>query len=193
MVSSGDFPLARAPSSVVEHVTFNHGVPGSIPGGPILRSRLRTRVSYGWQASVLLCETFNSIDERVRGVELLARLEAFRVRAVSRGGPCMRHPEHIELTQPTDQLVRTAPRRVRHIPLKSFASLSSRSFTPIAVSHPCDSTRVHPNCVSALTVGSVGAFNVFIPGNLVQRKRTWLILRPPAPTATARRQDRCPR
>ncbi len=24
----------RAPSSVVEHVTFNHGVPGSIPGGP---------------------------------------------------------------------------------------------------------------------------------------------------------------
>ena len=25
----------RAPSSVVEHVTFNHGVPGSIPGGPI--------------------------------------------------------------------------------------------------------------------------------------------------------------
>ena len=32
------FPHARAPSSVVEHVTFNHGVPGSIPGGPILRS-----------------------------------------------------------------------------------------------------------------------------------------------------------
>jgi hypothetical protein len=28
----------RAPSSVVEHVTFNHGVPGSIPGGPNLRS-----------------------------------------------------------------------------------------------------------------------------------------------------------
>ena len=35
------FPASRAPSSVVEHVTFNHGVPGSIPGGPtILRSRL---------------------------------------------------------------------------------------------------------------------------------------------------------
>jgi hypothetical protein len=27
-------PACRAPSSVVEHVTFNHGVPGSIPGGP---------------------------------------------------------------------------------------------------------------------------------------------------------------
>jgi hypothetical protein len=26
--------ILRAPSSVVEHVTFNHGVPGSIPGGP---------------------------------------------------------------------------------------------------------------------------------------------------------------
>ena len=24
----------RAPSSVVEHLTFNQGVPGSIPGGP---------------------------------------------------------------------------------------------------------------------------------------------------------------
>ena len=32
------FP-GRAPSSVVEHLTFNQGVPGSIPGGPtILRS-----------------------------------------------------------------------------------------------------------------------------------------------------------
>ena len=31
----------RAPSSVVEHVTFNHGVPGSIPGGPNLRSLTR--------------------------------------------------------------------------------------------------------------------------------------------------------
>ena len=31
----------RAPSSVVEHVTFNHGVPGSIPGGPNLRSPTR--------------------------------------------------------------------------------------------------------------------------------------------------------
>jgi hypothetical protein len=28
------FPRARAPSSVVEHLTFNQGVPGSIPGGP---------------------------------------------------------------------------------------------------------------------------------------------------------------
>src|SRR5262245_41272730 len=33
----------RAPSSVVEHVTFNHGVPGSIPGGPSLRSSVITR------------------------------------------------------------------------------------------------------------------------------------------------------
>ena len=29
----------RAPSSVVEHVTFNHGVPGSIPGGPTNKIR----------------------------------------------------------------------------------------------------------------------------------------------------------
>ncbi len=28
-------PSGRVPSSVVEHVTFNHGVLGSIPGGPI--------------------------------------------------------------------------------------------------------------------------------------------------------------
>lgn len=67
----------RAPSSVVEHVTFNHGVPGSIPGGPNLRSmtlaELRlashpacegcppkraarrwtspSRASFGWQAN----------------------------------------------------------------------------------------------------------------------------------------------
>ena len=44
IVSNGDLSQRletfRAPSSVVEHVTFNHGVPGSIPGGPtILRSR----------------------------------------------------------------------------------------------------------------------------------------------------------
>jgi hypothetical protein len=31
----------RAPSSVVEHVTFNHGVPGSIPGGPTSFLRIR--------------------------------------------------------------------------------------------------------------------------------------------------------
>src|SRR5439155_22524694 len=28
-----------AASSVVEHVTFNHGVPGSIPGGPTCRTQ----------------------------------------------------------------------------------------------------------------------------------------------------------
>ena len=28
---------AGAPSSVVEHLTFNQGVPGSIPGGPTIR------------------------------------------------------------------------------------------------------------------------------------------------------------
>ena len=44
----GGDALQRAPSSVVEHVTFNHGVPGSIPGGPILRSRA---ASFGWQAN----------------------------------------------------------------------------------------------------------------------------------------------
>src|SRR5262249_44359200 len=38
--------LARAPSSVVEHVTFNHGVPGSIPGGPNLRSRSQAKVAH---------------------------------------------------------------------------------------------------------------------------------------------------
>ena len=30
----------RAPSSVVEHLTFNQGVPGSIPGGPTSRHGL---------------------------------------------------------------------------------------------------------------------------------------------------------
>ena len=30
------YEQVRAPSSVVEHVTFNHGVPGSIPGGPTI-------------------------------------------------------------------------------------------------------------------------------------------------------------
>jgi hypothetical protein len=31
-------PAIRAPSSVVEHVTFNHGVLGSIPRGPTMFS-----------------------------------------------------------------------------------------------------------------------------------------------------------
>ena len=31
---AGAWNTLGAPSSVVEHVTFNHGVPGSIPGGP---------------------------------------------------------------------------------------------------------------------------------------------------------------
>src|SRR5919106_400709 len=35
----------RAPSSVVEHLTFNQGVPGSIPGGPTsLRSWIHAKV-----------------------------------------------------------------------------------------------------------------------------------------------------
>jgi hypothetical protein len=34
----------RAPSSVVEHVTFNHGVLGSIPRGPTI---LRSHTSHG--------------------------------------------------------------------------------------------------------------------------------------------------
>ena len=42
-------PHLRAASSVVEHLTFNQGVPGSIPGRPTtLRSReLRRGVSFG--------------------------------------------------------------------------------------------------------------------------------------------------
>src|SRR5215467_2904650 len=47
MVSSGDFPTRRAPSSVVEHVTFNHGVPGSIPGGPTSLRSPRSLASFG--------------------------------------------------------------------------------------------------------------------------------------------------
>src|ERR1051325_5928260 len=36
---------ARAPSSVVEHLTFNQGVPGSIPGGPTKRISSFGRIS----------------------------------------------------------------------------------------------------------------------------------------------------
>ena len=45
--------LLRAPSSVVEHLTFNQGVPGSIPGGPTSLRLAREPVGegYGWQAS----------------------------------------------------------------------------------------------------------------------------------------------
>src|SRR5207249_5972091 len=38
----------RAPSSVVEHLTFNQGVPGSIPGGPSpFPDRVRTLITLG--------------------------------------------------------------------------------------------------------------------------------------------------
>jgi hypothetical protein len=33
-IRSPRYKELRAPSSVVEHLTFNQGVPGSIPGGP---------------------------------------------------------------------------------------------------------------------------------------------------------------
>lgn len=65
LVGSGSF--RRAPSSVVEHLTFNQGVPGSIPGGPIsVGGRRSVGSRQSAISSYLSCRTARLTSKRMQ-------------------------------------------------------------------------------------------------------------------------------